>query len=92
MPDGKGTYGKQRGRPSKPKKKPEKKKSDPFANLKEGALSRSLGIPVEKNIPKALLNKLKNAKLGTVHDYKGKKIKVTALLKKRVNFALNFAK
>jgi len=95
MPEGKGTYGKQRGRPSKPaKKKPpsKKKKDDPFANLKEGALSRSLGIPIEKDIPKSLLKRLKEAKLNSVQEYKGKKIKITALLKKRVNWALNFAK
>ena len=31
-------------------------------------------------------------KLGETMDYKGKKIKITETLKKRVQFALNFAK
>lgn len=106
MPEGKGTYGSKRGRPKKAmateskkkkvkpmEKKSEKKKSDsPFEGLKEGALSKTLGIPVEDNIPKSLLNKLKKAEVGTTMEYKGKKIKVTKLLHKRVNFALNFAK
>ena len=58
------------------KKKPPVKKTDnPFKGLKEGALSKQLGIPVEKNIPKSLLQRLKKAKVGTVEEYKGKKLK-----------------
>jgi len=68
------------------------KKDDPFSDLKEGALSRSLGIAVEKDIPKSLLRKLKKADVGTFLEYKGKKIKITKILHKRVNWALNFAK
>ena len=68
------------------------KKDDPFSNLKEGSLSKSLGIPVEKDIPKSLLRKLKKSDLGTFVEYKGKKIKITKILHKRVNWAINFAK
>ena len=77
---------------AKPSKSEKKKSDSPFEGLKEGALSKTLGIPVEDNIPKSLLNKLKKAEVGTTMEYKGKKIKVTKLLHKRVNFALNFAK
>jgi len=103
MPEGKGTYASKRGRPptkvskAKPKPKPSKPSTkpdndSPFDNLKKGALSKTLGIPEEKNIPKSLLQKIKKAEVGTTMEYKGKKIKVTKLLQKRVNFAINFAK
>ena len=106
MPEGTGTYGSKRGRPpmkkktapikKKPMKKKEemgkKKKSSPFDNIKKGALSKQLGIPEKEDIPKALLRKLKAMKVGESMDYKGKKIKITDTLKKRVQFALNFAK
>ena len=97
MPEGKGTYGSKRGRPpmntkDKVSKAKPKKKDSPFDNLKKGALSKTLGIPEEKNIPKSLLQKIKKAEVGTTMEYKGKKIKVTKLLQKRVNFAINFAK
>ncbi len=100
MPEGKGTYASKRGRPptkvskpSKPSTKPKPSNNDsPFDNLKKGALSKTLGIPEEKNIPKSLLQKIKKAEVGTTMEYKGKKIKVTKLLQKRVNFAINFAK
>ncbi len=102
MPEGKGTYASKRGRPptkvskpSKPSTKPKpntNNKDSPFDNLKKGALSKTLGIPEEKNIPKSLLQKIKKAVVGTTMEYKGKKIKVTKLLQKRVNFAINFAK
>lgn len=106
MPEGPGTYGSKRGRPpmkkktaplkKKPMKKKEemgkKKKSSPFDNIKKGALSKQLGIPEKEDIPKALLRKLKAMKVGESMDYKGKKIKITETLKKRVQFALNFAK
>ena len=106
MPEGTGTYGSKRGRPpmkkktaplkKKPMKKKEemgkKKKSSPFDNIKKGALSKQLGIPEKEDIPKALLRKIKAMKVGESMDYKGKKIKITDRLKKRVPFALNFAK
>lgn len=56
--------------------------------IKKGALSKQLGIPIEKDIPKGLLRKLKKMKVGGETEYKGKKIKITRLLKQRVNLAM----
>ena len=56
--------------------------------IKKGALSRQLGIPIEKDIPKSLLAKLNKMKIGEETEYKGKKLKVTSLLKKRVSLAI----
>ena len=92
MPQGPGTYGSKRGRPpmkAKAKKAPMKKKEDsPFDNIKKGALHKQLKIPEDKKIPRPLLNKIKKAKVGEMVEGH----KVTALMKKRVNFALNFGK
>ena len=64
----------------------------PGAIKKPGALSRQLGIPEEENIPKTLLQKIKNAEIGeTIKNptKKGKRrIKVTRLLKRRAVLAL----
>ncbi len=63
---------------------------------KPGALSRQLGIPVEKNIPKKLLLKIKRAKVGTTIRNPTKvgkrRIKVTRLLKRRAVLALTLKK
>jgi len=56
--------------------------------IKKGALSKQLGIPIEKDIPKSLLRKLKKMKVGEETEYKGKKIKITRLLKQRVSLAM----
>lgn len=94
MPSGEGTYGNKRGRPKKQmcnecaKKKANKERDSPFKGLKKGALHKMLKIPEEKKIPRTLLNKLNKAELGSTVDG----IKITPLLKKRVNFALNFGK
>jgi len=67
---------------------PKKKDNSPFKGLKKGALHKMLKIPEDKKIPRTLLNKLNKAEVGsTVMGYK-----ITPLLKKRVNFALNFGK
>lgn len=62
------------------------------AKIKKGALSKELGIPEAKNIPKALLNKIKSAKIGTTiknPTKSGKRnIKVTGTTKKRATLAL----
>lgn len=86
MPQGTGTYGSKRGRPpAKPKKE------EPF-DLKEGALSKQLGIPEKDKIPKMLLRKIDKAKVGDMVKLpSGKEIKVTPLLHKRVRFVLNIA-
>lgn len=64
------------------------------AKPKKGALSKQLGIPESDNIPFSLLLLIKQSPIGTViHNptQKGKKrIKVTRLLKRRVNLALIF--
>jgi len=69
-------------RRGRPKKKWIKK-----AIKKPGALSRQLGIPEEKNIPKTLLNKIIKAPIGSTITNPTKtgkrRIKVTPLLKKR---------
>lgn len=68
-----------------------KKADSPFKNLKEGSLHKQLGIPEKDDIPKSLLNKIKNTDVGKKITYKGKTIPVTTLLKRRVQFALNFS-
>lgn len=92
MPQGTGTYGSKRGRPSKKPKTPDLgQKRKPF-DLKEGALSKQLGIPIEKNIPKTLLRKIDKGKVGDMVKLpSGKEIKITPLLHKRVRFVLNIA-
>jgi hypothetical protein len=61
-------------------------------HLKKGSLSRQLGIPVKKNIPMTLLTKIQRAEEGRVLKHGSKKIKVTGLLKKRANLAVNLKK
>tara|TARA_R110002051_G_scaffold163024_3_gene234513 strand:- start:108 stop:350 length:243 start_codon:yes stop_codon:yes gene_type:complete len=78
--------------PKKPNFVYKAKKDSPFEGLKKGALSRTLGIPIEKDIPKSLLKRLMKAEVGTTTEYKGKTIKITNLLHKRVQWAINFAK
>jgi len=61
--------------------------------IKKGALSRQLGIPVERNIPIKLLNKIIRARAGdTIRNpsMSGKRIiKVTRLLERRAILARN---
>lgn len=63
------------------------------AGIKRGALSRQLGIPIEKNIPNTLLNKIIRARAGqTIRNptLSGKRIiKVTRLLERRAILAMN---
>ena len=56
--------------------------------IKKGALSHQLGIPIDKDIPKSLLWKLDKMKIGEETDYKGKKLKISRLLKQRVSLAI----
>ena len=62
------------------------------ATLKEGTLSRQLGIPIEDNIPVTLLKAIRDTDIGeTIKNptKKGKKqFKITKLLKRRVVLAL----
>ncbi len=59
--------------------------------LKKGALSKQLGIPIDRNIPIQLLSDIKHAEIGTViyNRYNiGKPIiKITKLLKQRATMA-----
>jgi hypothetical protein len=61
--------------------------------LKKGALSRQLGVPMEKNIPMTLLDKIVAAKPGNVIKNPTmtgkKKIKVTRLMERRAIMARN---
>jgi len=63
------------------------------ANLKRGTLSRQLGIPEEKNIPKTLLREIIKARPGDVIDNPTKKgrpyLRVTRLMERRSILALN---
>ena len=60
--------------------------------IKTGALSKQLSIPIAKNIPLSILNKIKSARLGSLVTINRKSIRVTSLLKKRVQFAINSKK
>jgi len=57
-------------------------------DIKKGALSKQLGIPEEKDIPKGLLTRLNAMKVGETTEYKGKTLKITRLLKQRVSLAM----
>lgn len=63
------------------------------AKIKKGALHRQLSVPKDKDIPITLLKKIKSFSTGrtiTNPTKTGKRIiKITTLLKRRVNFALN---
>jgi len=56
--------------------------------IKEGALSKQLGIPVKKNIPMALLRRLVKKENGTTFMLNGKERKMTPLMKKRISLAI----
>lgn len=74
----------------KPKKKSKSEGDDPFDDIKEGALKKQLGYSDDARIPKSTLEKIKKSKVGTSTVINGKDRKITDLLHKRVNFALNF--
>ena len=62
-------------------------------HLKKGTLHRQLGVPLDKKIPMALLNKIVSAKAGdTITNptkLGKKKIKVTRILERRAILARN---
>ena len=95
MPDGSLMTGTKHNKSSKPiseaaaRRAAAKKKNDsPFDDVKEGALRKQLKIPEGKKIPRTLLRKIMKAEIGD----KINGLSVTALLKRRANFALNFGK
>ena len=63
------------------------------AGIKKGVLSRQLNIPIEKDIPMRLLDKIVRAKAGDVITNPSKlgkrRIKVTHLLERRAILARN---
>ena len=63
------------------------------AKIKKGALHRQLSVPKDKDIPVTLLKRIKNATTGGTISNPTKtgkrRIKITTLIKRRVNFALN---
>jgi len=59
---------------------------------KKGALRAQLGIKEGEKIPKSFLVAVKNAEIGSTVSFRGKKIKVTAQLKKRAVLALTLGK
>jgi len=70
-----------------------KKKWIQSTGLKKGALSRQLGIPEEKNIPKTLLDEIIQAKAGdrikNPTKIGKKSFKVTRLMERRAIMARN---
>ena len=67
-------------------------KLPPIGPIKEGGLHKQLGIGADKKIPASVLNAILNGKVGDTVSVGGKTVKITALLKKRANFAKNFGK
>lgn len=61
------------------------RKTNPFKDIRKGALHRQLGYPSGKHIPPGLEREILDAKVGM--HIRGHA--VTPLLKKRVNFAMN---
>jgi hypothetical protein len=57
------------------------------SRLKKGALSRQLGVPIAKNIPITVLNKVVKAKIGTRVLVPKGKVTVTRLMKRRAVMA-----
>lgn len=55
---------------------------------KRGSLHRQLGIARGKKIPGKLLREVQRAEVGRVVRAGGKRVRVTRLVKKRVNLAL----
>lgn len=74
------------------KKKTSRKKKWIPKNIKKGALKKQLGYKEDQTIPTSVLDKIIQAKVGSTVTVKGKKIKVTALLKRRANLARTFRK
>lgn len=69
-------------------KKTEIDLGDGAFKIKEGSLSKQLGIPVKDNIPMMLLKRLVKVENGKKFMLKGKERKMTPLLKKRVSLAI----
>lgn len=64
--------------------------SNPFENVKKGALRKQLGVPSGRNIPEGLLERIAGTDIGNHVQYRGKSFAVTPLLKKRAVWAKTF--
>jgi hypothetical protein len=68
----------------------EKKKLADLSKIKKGALHKQLGYSEDETIPVKDLKKIMKSEIDDTVTVNKKDLKVTALLKKRANFALNF--
>ena len=59
---------------------------------KKGALRKQLGIKEDEKIPKSILQKIANTEVGKTVSFRGKSIKVTTQLKRRVLLAIKLMK
>lgn len=55
--------------------------------IKKGALSKQIGVPVSKNIPIKVLNKIVKADIGTKVTVPKGRVTVTRLMKRRAVMA-----
>ena len=60
--------------------------------FRKGALHRQLGVPEDEDLPRGIMQKIKNSKIGDFITVRKKKIKVTELLKKRAVLGINLSK
>ena len=60
--------------------------------IKKGALHRSLGVSQSYTFTTPELNKLKKIEVGKEFTFKGKKKRMTELLKKRITLAITLMK
>ena len=91
MPDGTKMTGSTHNSKSKPVKRKQTTKinlGDGSFKIKEGALSKQLGIPIKDNIPMSLLKRLVKVENGMKFMHQGKMKKMTPLLKRRVSLAI----
>ena len=56
--------------------------------IKKGALKTQLGVPQEYRFNRKELTKMKNVENGRSFEFKGRRFKMTPLLKRRVTLAL----
>jgi len=64
----------------------------PFDELKEGSLKRMLKMKKDsKPLMKGELNRMSKVEDGEEFDFRGNKLKMTKLMKRRVNLAKNMA-
>ena len=59
-----------------------------FDKIKKGALKRQLKVPDEYKFTRATLVRLKTIPVDAVFSFKGNDFRMTALLKKRITFAI----